>query len=347
VSRLINEFNASVSYLEQREVDLLAALNAAADRIAERDTTIAAKDAEIAVAGQAKLAAEQQVAVLTVTLSDKDEAIAGLTDNLSAANAEIARLTALLNPAPRFTVYNEMKSVPSLPRTPIRFIYENELIAPGETRLMPPNVDHLRSKFAQIKANEPETTMVVLDQEGWLPTGSGASQIAHPEYYVTLLNVAREFWSDVSVYSYPKRYYGFVTGSAAENVTRYNTLVVHTQETQQITDLCTFLCPSFYVPTAIEDDADRAAWMNGYFDLCELVAPGKAIIPTLWPRFHTHPADWLTGPIWDDMIRRIHARPSCKGYIIFGRSGGDDPDPRPLNLPWWQADEALTAERLA
>ena len=314
-------------------------LEARNNRILEQDATIAAKDAEIAT--------------INGLLSDRTEELAALDElheaalsELSNAQAEIARLKALLRPV-QFTTYNEMKSVPSLPLPPIRFIYENELIAPGETRYMPPNVDHLRAKFASIKANEPDVKMVVLDQEGWLPGGSGSAQIEHPEYFVTLLTVAHEFWDEVSQYSYPKRYYGFVTGSPAENETRYNTLVAHTQATQEITDLCTFLCPSFYVPTAIEDPNKRAKWMDGYFALCELVAPGKDIIPTLWPRFHSHPADWLTGPIWDEMIRRIYARQSCMGYIIFGRSGGDDPDPRPLNLPWWQADEAFRAERLA
>jgi len=328
--------------------------------VAEKDATIAAKDVELAAAltsaedwhnlANSRLdqiaAKDAEIARLEQENADYHQVAEEQIAEIHAQRAEIARLKALLRPV-QFTTYNEMKSVPSLPLPPIRFIYENELIAPGETRYMPPNVDHLRAKFAQIKANEPDVKMVVLDQEGWLPGGSGSAQIEHPEYFVTLLTVAHEFWDEVSQYSYPKRYYGFVTGSPAENETRYNTLVAHTQQTQEITDLCTFLCPSFYVPTAIEDPTKRAKWMDGYFSLCELVAPGKDIIPTLWPRFHSHPADWLTGPIWDEMIRRIYARQSCMGYIIFGRSGGDDPDPRPLNLPWWQADEAFRAERLA
>jgi hypothetical protein len=292
--------------------------------------TIAAKDAELAELIEVSNAQHDQIVAAWTTIAERD--------------AEIARLTALLNPVPAepaFTLYNEMKSVPSLPLPDILVIYEGQLHASGVSGEAAPDPAFLRQSFASIKAANPGVTMVILDQESWWT--NGRVEPAQVPWYVTLVNVAKEFWADVGLYGFPERYTGFLTGSAADNPLRLDSW--KNRQAPEISAAVTFFCPSFYFINPVHNnETKRNLWIDTYVDWCNPAGvPSQRIVPFLWPRIHgsvdpTTP--WVDGPTWRSTLNKVRER--CQGAVIFGRSGNDDPDPRP-STPWWLETEAFLA----
>jgi hypothetical protein len=315
------------------------------ERLQQQSTDIA----EVLAWGDA---AEAANVTLQAQLAEKDAEIASLSETLGIVHddweaaaaeverlkAEIARLTALLNPD-MFTLFNEMKSAPTLPLPPVLVIYEGSLHASGVSGTAAPDPAFLRQSFAQIKADNPGVTSVILDQESWWT--SGRVEPAQVPWYVTLVNVAKEFWPDVGLYGFPERYTGFLTGTAADNVTRL--AAWKARQAPEITAAVTMFVPSFYFINPVHNnEAKRDLWIDTYVDWCE-AQNDKPIVPFVWPRVHMSvdpTTPWIDAPTWRSTLDKIYER--CDGAVIFGRSGGEDPDPRP-SLPWWLETEAFLA----
>lgn len=312
----------------------LADAAAKAEQIATLNGTIAARDGTIIT--------------LNGTIATRDAMVDDLNAVIVTLNARIADLESQLDV---FTIYDEMR-IGDTPQNmqPILFIYEHSLYPSGGSPTAAPDPAFLRSQFTNIKTANAGATMVVIDHEALFPGGDGSGVITNPQYLVTILTIAREFWPDVSLYSYPTRYYGFANPNS--DPTRYDGLVSRTQATQAITDQCTFLSPSFYYLNPIHDNAvNRDNWINKYIDLCELVAPGKRIIPVILPRYHSSLASvpgyeswaqqYVDGDYWLATMQTIKAR--CPGLTIW--MGTSNPDPRtesPVPL-WWTRTVAFAA----
>jgi hypothetical protein len=309
--------------------------------VAERDAAIARVSALEAHVEEMADDYDEMLDARDATIAAKDAEIVEHVSTIFEMSAEIARLTALLNPKPAFTLYNEMKSVPSLPLPDILVIYEGQLHASGVSGEAAPDPAFLRQSFAAIKAANPGVTMVVLDQESWWT--NGRVEPAQVPWYVTLVNVAKEFWSDVGLYGFPERYTGFLTGSAADNPLRLDSW--KNRQAPEIAAAVTFFCPSFYFINPVHNnETKRNLWIDTYVDWCNPAGvPSQRIVPFLWPRIHgsvdpTTP--WVDGPTWRSTLNKVRER--CQGAVIFGRSGNDDPDPRP-STPWWLETEAFLA----
>jgi hypothetical protein len=310
-----------------------------------------AKDAEIESLGI-------QVGDLMTDLGSLNAEIATYRDtNLAQAIVignqitEIARLTALLNP---FTVYNEMKSTGPIPGWPdILVIYEGDLIAPGETGLMPPNETFLRQKFASIKAANPGVTRVVLDkEEAWGTDGQRVADQYIP-HYVQMAQIAKEFWSDVGFYGTVPRRYSIYLNYPEGHATyegRLNEWQADTQRLRPIFDAVDTIYPSLYPIKPVWDNAVlRDAWTVDNLDMIRLwagnLAPNKPVIAFMMARVHPSADEtkpYLSGAYWRAWLEKVKSA-GYDGLVVYQNS--TDPDPLAQSpVPDWHLEtEAFKA----
>lgn len=282
-------------------------------------------------------------------LFDQNRALTLLTDENLRLKAELA----LLRPAP-FKCYSEYRAIPdgdlpAMNRTRVLMLGNNAAQIPdGSGPDSPHDEARLRANFAAMKAANPWADMVILDDESrW--TGMAISQEALPNY-VTLVNIAKEFWPEVYVYGFPERYFAFLTAAgaltdpASESYARKQALFSRIAALQPLTDVVTGWCASFYYRNPVHHDvAKLRTWIQTYGEMRALFAPGKPMLGTFWPRDPDGGGGWISGAIHRAALEE--AKKVCSGFVLFGRSGGKDPDPRTLSpVPdWWIEDQAFVA----
>lgn len=254
-------------------------------------------------------------------------------------------------PDPEFLLFDEFRigDVSMHGFVDLLVIYESAMVRPGDADTDPPNAAYLDGFFQDLRADVGDVR-ISLDYEAWdLVASSGSAtgiNLTILQYYITLVNAARNHFSDVGLYGeLSERYTGFLTGGA-DNPTRLANWKARAQQMQPLWDVVTTIYPSFYFINPVDDnESQRDLWYTENLSLIHLRAPGKLVIPFMWPRIHSsvNPAiPYVPGPYWRSSLESLRSL----GYDGFaGWMQAGDVDPRTLNpVPaWWNETVDFTA----
>jgi hypothetical protein len=251
-----------------------------------------------------------------------------------------------------FLVFDELRiSPPATPSemTPILVVYQGSLTAPGDDpNVDPPNVTFLRSSFQSIKDNNPGVTRMCFDQEGWWE-GQAIPQ-SRIQFFLTVIDVAHEYWPDVGIYSgLPERYTGYLTVTGQTRIDRYNSWVTRNSGLQQLWDAVNTIYPSVYYlnPThpeyangvEIGHTTERDLWYEDTQAICNMFAPGKPVYYFMGLSYHISipvserapgtDANFAAVPAayWRSTMDKIYSLRSegATGIVLWQTSGQDDP----------------------
>lgn len=232
----------------------------------------------------------------------------------------------------------------------IHVVYESAMVAPGDADTDPPDPVYLDGFFQDLRADLGDIRLC-LDYEQWmLISASGSAtgvNLTALQYYITLVNAAKAHFTDVGLYGeLSERYTGFLTGSPADNITRLANWKSRAIQMQPLWDIVDTVYPSFYFINPVDDnEADRDLWYSENLSVIQLRAPGRLIIPFMWPRIHSsvNPnIPFAPGPYWRSSLESLRSL----GYDGFaGWMQAGDTDPRILNpVPdWWTETVAFAA----
>lgn len=372
----INKFDADEQQLSEQVSEIDALVNAAQNAqqaIADRNAALAERDATAALhagcAGEkAALASQRDAHAATITTLQADKA--ALNTLLDAANSTmtsqaaliaahevtIADLQAQLRPH-QFKIYSEYRGIadadlPALNRVRCLMIGNGSTQIPsGATPDAPHNEATLHTNFQTFKTNNPWADFVILDDESRWVNGVIDPVTMMPNY-VTAVNIAKQYFGKVYVYGFPERTYGFITGSGlltdpnSQKYARKQALFTRTAALDALTDAVDGWCPSFYYRNGVYNSVSNVrTWIATYGEMHQLLSPTKPMWGTFWPRSPDEAgAPWINGAIHRAALDE--AKNHCASFVMFGRSGGDDPDPRTLSpVPdWWNEEQDFIAD---
>ena len=254
-----------------------------------------------------------------------------------------------------FLAFDEMRigSVSGTGLTDLLMVYQSAITAPGDSGdTDPPNVSFLNTTFTNLKNASPSVERVVFDQEGWWDGNViPANRI---QFYLTLIETAKNYWADVGVYSgIPERYTGHLTGGSA-NAQRKANWIARNGSLQQIWDAVNSVYPSFYFINPTHNNATlRDQWYQDNLDVCEQFAPGKPVYPVFWPRVHQSVdpnMPYIGGTYFRSAINYIYTNNPTGGLTMWLQAGNADPRQENPVPDWWTelvdflSDNSIQAE---
>jgi hypothetical protein len=250
------------------------------------------------------------------------------------------------SPTVPFLVLDEMRigSTAGLGFTDMLVIYESSLHASGVSGEAAPDEAALAASFTSIKAANPGVTRVCLDQESWWT--NGIIDGAHIPYYLTLIDVAHDFWPDVGIYSgIPERATSWLTGSgsytdpASQNGIRFASWRSRCSANQQIFDAVNTIYPSIYYINPVYNNAThRDNWFQEHQNLIEELAPGKPAYYFMWPRIHNSvnsATPYIDSAYWRASLNKVYTMNPNGGLVVWLESANADPRTESPVPGWW------------
>lgn len=252
----------------------------------------------------------------------------------------------IITPAQQFVGYDEFRygDVSEFGFIDLLVIYQSAMVAPGDTSTSPPDPAFLDDLFAQYKSDNPLLDKIVLDYEAW---GNPATDATARGYFVTLLTACANHFSDPGLYGeIPERYTGMLTGGPANYQSRKDSWFARSALCQDMWDIVTTIYPSFYFINPVNDDeAQRDLWFADNKELCNLRAPGKKIIPFLWPRIHQSVDPNMPdvpGPYWRSTLESLRNL-NFDGFAGWAEAGDTDPRIRNPVPAFWPETTSFMA----
>jgi hypothetical protein len=335
-----NKLDDAIAYFETREAQY-----AQYDAVVAQNTTLTSQVAlltsELAAAQALLLQKDVELAALQSTVDFQASLIITLNNEIDQLNAYIDELEGQLN---QFLTFDEARAGDLTPYglMPILVAYESSFFPGSVTQAQrattAPDPVFLDGAFADIKANNPGVNRIVLDLEAWPLVANGVVNQTVVGWYVTLINSAKAHFADVGLYGeLPERYTLYMTGTASENITRRANWFTRASELQPMWDAVTTIYPSIYYINPVHNNATkRDLWYTDIAEMCEQFAPGKKVIPFMWPRVHVSVDSnkpYIDGDYWLASLNKVHEL--FDGYVLWLESEEPDLDtivPEPL---WW------------
>jgi len=253
-----------------------------------------------------------------------------------------------------FKVWDEMRSgdKTAFGMADILVVYEADMVRPGDSNTAPPNAAFLNTFFSGLKTANPTIERVCLDYEAWTlitgtgPTGVNATIVG---YYVTLVNAAKAYFSNVGLYGEIceryTQYLNFPVGHATY-IQRKADWQARQVLMQAMFDAVDTLYPSFYYINPTHNNADlRDAWYADSIAVCNTRAPGKPVIAFVWPRIHNSVDPLMpevSGAYWRSTIDTFFTL--CNGIAIWRFSADDDPEARVPIPDWWTEQKDFNSD---
>ena len=230
------------------------------------------------------------------------------------------------------TLYADKNDLVPFGIKPIKVVYEREIFGDvKENRL--PDINSIKDLALKYKNEE----WLILDIERWDIVDS--TILDNINLYIEFINIFKKYNSETKV-----GYYGVLPirdywrASKKKGVIKHQEWVDENIKLKQLADVVDAIFPSVY--TFYQDKRGWEDFASNQIEMARIIAPGKPVIPFVWPDYHdsnkTFAHRYIGDEYWRFQLDTILSH--ADGVVIWG--GWDSKNWRPAtwddNFRWWK-----------